>query len=260
PVCDEFIIVHGDSDDDTGKLLESINSSKIKIFDTVWDPALREGGLILSQQTNIALSKTTGDWCFYIQADEVIHEKYLPEIKKAMEIYLDDKNVEGFLFKYRHFYGSFDYVAISRQWYRHEIRVIRNKIAVESFKDAQGFRINNRKLNVKPLDAHVFHYGWVRPPKTMQKKVKYFHSLWHSDKWIEKQVGQENEYDYSHMDSLEPFKETHPEVMLERVNNSAYKFDYTPVKIKKGFKRILLDLFEKKTGIRLGEYKNYKVI
>ena len=260
PVCDEFIIVHGDSDDETGRLLGSVESQKIKIIDTVWDPSLREGGLILSQQTNIALSNTTGDWCFYIQADEVIHEKYLPEIKKAMEIYLDDKNVEGLLFKYRHFYGSFDYIATSRQWYRHEIRVIRNNIGVKSFKDAQGFRIEDRKLNVKPLDAYVFHYGWVRPPETMLKKVKYFHSLWHSDKWIEKEVGESEEYDYSHMNSLEPFTEIHPEVMLERVKNSSHKFDYSPIRIKKGFKRVVLDLFEKRTGIRLGEYKNYKII
>src|SRR3972149_6917377 len=99
PICDEFIIVHGDSEDETRALIDSIGSDEIKVYETVWDPNLKQGGLILSQQTNVALSKTSGDWCFYIQADEVVHEKYLPEIIKAMETYVDEKKVEGLLFK-----------------------------------------------------------------------------------------------------------------------------------------------------------------
>lgn len=260
PLCDEFIIVHGDSEDSTRNLIDSINSPKIKVFDTVWDPNLKQGGLILSQQTNVALSKTTGDWCFYIQADEVVHEKYLPEIQKAMQTYLDDKKVEGLLFKYIHFYGSYKYVATSRQWYRNEIRIVRNNIGVQSFKDAQGFRLNDRKLNVKLLDSFIFHYGWARPPQTMQKKMKYFHSLWHSKEWIDDNVSDETEYDFSEMDSLELFKESHPNVMKGLVEKSYIQFNPTKQKIKKGFKRSFLDLFEKLTSYRIGEYKNYTII
>ena len=260
PLCDEFIIVHGDSEDSTRNLIDSINSPKIKVFDTVWDPNLKQGGLILSEQTNVALSKTTGDWCFYIQADEVVHEKYLPEIKKTMQTYLDDKKVEGLLFKYIHFYGSYNYVATSRQWYRKEIRIVRNKIGVQSFKDAQGFRLNDRKLNVKPLDSYVFHYGWARPPQTMQKKIKYFHSLWHSKNWIDENVSDKTEYDFSGMDSLELFSGSHPSVMKERVAKSHIQFNPIKQKTKKSFKRYLLDLFEKLTGYRIGEYKNYRII
>jgi len=260
PVCDEYVVVHGDSDDDTLNLIKSIDSPKIKIFHTVWEPSLREGGRILAQQTNIALSKTTGDWCFYLQADEVVHEKYLSEIQKAMQKYLENKKVEGLLFKYLHFYGSYDYVAVSRQWYRHEIRIVRNNTGVRSFKDAQGFRIDNRKLKVKPIDAYVYHYGWVRPPKKMKKKVKFFHSLWHSDEWIRKNVGDEPEYDYNNMDSLEPFYGSHPNVMKERIKNSNIEFKYNPDKVKKGLKRTILDFIEKITGYRIGEYKNYKIL
>lgn len=260
PLCDEFIIVHGDSEDITRDLIDSINSPKIKVFDTVWDPNLKQGGLILSQQTNVALSKTTGDWCFYIQADEVLHEKYLPEIQKVMQTYLDDEKVEGLLFKYIHFYGSYNYVATSRQWYRKEIRIVRNNIGVQSFKDAQGFRINDRKLKVKLLDSFIFHYGWARPPKTMQKKMKYFHSLWHSKDWIDENVSNETEYDFSGMNSLELFSGSHPEVMKERIEKSSIQFNPTKQKIKKGFKRSFLDLFEKLTSYRIGEYKNYTII
>ena len=260
PLCDEFIIVHGDSEDTTDELLYSIGSTKIKIIDTVWDPDLKQGGLILSQQTNLALAETTGDWCFYIQADEVVHEKYLPEIAKCMGLYLEDNKVEGLLFKYLHFYGSYNYVATSRQWYRNEIRIVRNNIGVKSYKDAQGFRLNNRKLKVRPVDACIYHYGWVRPPKTMQNKIKFFHSLWHDKNWINKNVPDRTEYDFSGMDSLKPFDGSHPAVMQNRIDKSNIIFNPETSKVKKGFIRNLMELIERITGYRIGEYKNYKII
>jgi len=260
PICDEFIIVHGDSEDDTAKLIESINSAKIKVYNTVWNPELKEGGLILTDQTNVALSKTTGDWCFYIQGDEVVHEKYLNTIKNEMANHLADKRVEGLLFKYLHFYGSYNYVAASRQWYRNEIRIVRNNIGVKSYKDAQGFRLNDRKLNVKAIDAYVYHYGWARPPQTMQNKVKYFHSLWHDKDWIENNVANTVEYDFSTTDSIKMFDGTHPKVMQSRIDNQYSDLKIDTSKIKKGFKKTLLESIEKITGWRIGEYKNYKII
>ena len=127
-LCDEFVVMLGNSEDNTRKLLESINSPKLKIFDSVWDDSLREGGRVLADETNKAFDKVSphNDWCFYIQGDELIHEKYLPGIKDAMLQYKDDNRVEGLLFNYLHFYGSYDYIGDSTQWYRKEVRVIRN--------------------------------------------------------------------------------------------------------------------------------------
>lgn len=260
PICDEFVIVHGDSEDDTAKLIESINSAKIKVYNTVWNPELRKGGIILSEQTNIALSKTTGDWCFYIQGDEVVHEKYLDIIQNEMKNHLNDRRVEGLLFKYLHFYGSYNYIATSRQWYRNEVRIIRNNIGVKSYKDAQGFRLNDRKLNVKPIDAYVYHFGWARPPQVMQNKVKYFHSLWHSKDWIDKNVKDNVEYDFSTTDTIKKFDETHPKVMQDRIDNQNSNFKIDIKKNKKGFKKTILESIENLTGWRIGEYKNYKII
>lgn len=260
PICDEFIIVHGDSEDHTSKIIESIDSPKIKVYNTVWNSELRKGGLILSEQTNIALSKTTGDWCFYIQGDEIVHEKYLDTIKKEMIENLEDTTVEGLLFNYLHFYGSYKYVATSRQWYRREIRVVRNNIGVQSFKDAQGFIINNRKLNVKLIDAYIYHYGWARPSEVMQKKVKYFHSLWHSKDWIEKNVPDKVEFDFTTTETIEIFQGTHPSVMDNRTKKCVSNFNLNTREIKKSFIRKLLDVIEQLTGLRIGEYKNYKII
>ena len=43
PVCDEFVVALGDSDDETESLIRNINSPKIRIIHTVWDDTLRDG-------------------------------------------------------------------------------------------------------------------------------------------------------------------------------------------------------------------------
>src|SRR5687767_13472185 len=77
PIVDEMIVSIGDSEDDTLSLIQSIASDKIRIVHSVWDPALRKGGEVLAVETNKALQHISpdADWAFYIQADEVVHEK-----------------------------------------------------------------------------------------------------------------------------------------------------------------------------------------
>jgi len=262
PVCDEFILAVGDSDDDTLNLIKSIQTDKLKIIPTIWDKTLRKGGQILARQTDIALNHCSGDFCFYIQADEIVHEKYLPVIKNSMEKYLPDKRVQGILFNYTHFYGSYKYYGTSRRWYSREIRIIRNNIGVGSYKDAQGFRINGKKLKVKPVDAYIYHYGWVKPPDVMQKKQYFFHTLWHSNEWTKKKFGSSTEYDYSNIDELKLFGNSHPEVMKERIKkeNWEFKYDHSKSKFKKSIKRKLVDYIEKKFSCRIGEYRDYIIL
>lgn len=261
PICDEFIIALGNSDDNTEDLIKSIDSNKIRIIHTTWDDSLRKGGKVLAVETNKAFNQIKeADWAFYIQGDEIIHEKYLPIIKESMEKWKDDQKVEGLLLNYTHFYGSYDFVGDSRRWYRREIRIVRADKNISSFRDAQGFRKNDRKLNVKHIDAWVYHYGWVKPPFEQQEKQKYFNSLWHDEEWIKKNVKQTNQFDYSTIDSLSIFEGTHPKVMQERINKLNWKFDFDPTKKNFGLKTKLLHWVEKKSGWRIGEYKNYKII
>ena len=234
PICDEVIVAVGKSEDDTLQLIKSIDSPKIKIIETIWDENLRIGGKVLADETNKAFSAISkdSDWAFYIQGDEVIHEKYLPAIKDAMQKHKDDKNVEGLLFNYKHFYGSYDFVGNSRIWYRKEIRVIRNDATISSYKDAQGFRKNDTKLKVKEIDASVYHYGWVKPPEAQQAKQETFNKLWHDDNWIKKNVPDVDQFDYSQIDSVAKFTETHPKVMLERISKMNWKFSFDPTQKK----------------------------
>jgi len=262
PICDEVVVAVGNSEDDTLALIKAIGSDKIKIIETVWDDSLREGGKVLAVETDKAFAAIANDsdWAFYIQGDEVIHEKYLPVIKAAMQQYKDDKRIDGLLFNYKHFYGSYDYVADSRQWYRKEIRVIRNDKNISSYKDAQGFRKNNKKLIVKAIDACVYHYGWVKPPKAQQAKQQTFHKMWHSDDWVKENIPPQDEFDYSGIDSLYLFKEAHPQVMQQRIKKINWKFSFDPTQKKASLKQRFLQFVESTFGWRIGEYKNYKVV
>lgn len=263
PICDEFVVAVGNSEDNTLALIKSILSDKIRIIETVWDDSLREGGRVLAVETDKAFRaiSTDSDWAFYIQGDEVVNEKYLKEIQLAMLKWKDHKNVDGLLFNYCHFYGSYDYVADAPNWYRKEIRIIRPSSTIYSYKDAQGFRKDNNKvLNVKQIEAYVYHYGWVKKPEIMQQKQENFHKLWHNDDWVEKNIPKQIAFDYSTINSLTLFKDSHPKVMMERVEKANWKFDFDISYKNYSFKDRLKLLIEKLFGYRIGEYKNYKVI
>ncbi|HEX9509779.1 MAG TPA: glycosyltransferase family 2 protein, partial [Puia sp.] len=184
PLCDEVIVCIGNSEDDTEQLIQSIQSPKIRIYHSVWDDTLLEGGKVLAIETDKAFDHVSAaaDWCIYLQGDELIHEDDYASIRENMARYKDDPQVEGFLFKYRHFYGSYDYLGDSRRWYSHEIRIIRNDKNIRSYRDAQGFRKNGQKLQVKPLDAYIYHYGWVRHPSQQLQKHLNFEKLYNLDK------------------------------------------------------------------------------
>jgi hypothetical protein len=263
PICDSFIVAVGNSDDHTLELIQSIKSSKIKIIETVWDDSLREGGHVLAVETDKAFQAIPDeyDWAFYLQADEVVHEQSLPAIKKAMEENLPDKKVEGLLFNYFHFYGSYDYVGEAYGWCRKEIRIIRNRKDIFSYRDAQGFRKKpNNKLNVKLIDVAIYHYSWVREPRALQAKLETFHRFWHDDQWIEKRMIKAEEFDYGETEELALFKGSHPAVMNERIarQNWTYTRDLSrrPTSLKYKFKKII----EQLTGWRVGEYRNYRLM
>jgi hypothetical protein len=262
PLCDIFVVALGNSEDETEKLIRSIPSDKIRIITTVWDDSLREGGKVLAEETNKAFDAIGAeyDWCFYIQGDEVMHEKFLPIVKSEMQKYAKDNAVEGLLFGYKHFYGSYEYIGVSRKWYRKEIRIIKNNKSIRSYKDAQGFRKEGQKLKVKEILAEIYHYGWVRNPKAQQLKQETFHKLWHDDDWVKKNVVEADEFDYKTIETLTKFQETHPIYVNERLKNAQWAFNYDASKSKKTLKEKLSFFVEKITGYRIGEYKNYKKI
>jgi hypothetical protein len=263
PVCDDFVVAVGKSEENTLDLIKSIDKQKIQVIETVWDdsPEMRKGGIVFANETNKAFHaiRASTDWAFYIQGDEVIHEKYLDNIVEAMKKWKDDDRVDGLLFKYLHFYGSYDYIGQSPRWYNHEIRVIKNNKAIYSYRDAQGFRkANNEKLNVKLVDAYVYHYGWVKRPDIMMDKLRNAQSFYDGVKWLKK-VSDNQAYDYSSIDSLQLFTGTHPQVMQEHINRKNWSFDYD-ISFNKLSLRYKGKIFLKNyLGIN-SFYKNYNLV
>ena len=261
PLCDDFIVAVGNSDDDTLQLIQNIDPLKIKIIETVWNNSRREGGAVLATETNKAFQAVPKDtdWAFYIQGDEVVHEKYYDEIRNQMLRWKDDEKVDGLLFHYKHFYGSYDYVATAPNWYRNEIRIIRNNKKIYSYRDAQGFRKDDdKKLRVKPIDAYIYHYGWVRHPRFMQNKISDFAKWYHDDDWIDSNIAKASEFDYSNIDLLSRFDEKHPEVMMKRIGRINWSFDHDISRSRLSLKSRFKLLVEKLTGYRIFEYRNYK--
>ncbi len=226
PVCDELIVAVGEGEDNTRQLIESIGSDKIKIYDRVWSEQDFKESKILAKETNFALSKCTGDWCFYIQADEVVHEKDLPAIKKACEDNLNNKEVEGLIFSYNHFWGDYDHYLPFHGWYKNEIRIVRNNIGIKSWLDAQSFRKgdNNDLLKAKKINAEMFHYGWVRPPHLMQSKKKEHDSMHHGREKINAAYDlKPHEFDYGPMNKIPKFKGTHPALLADFIAKHNWK-------------------------------------
>ncbi|MCS7152163.1 MAG: glycosyltransferase [Endomicrobia bacterium] len=216
PLVDEYVVNIGKSQDDTKKLIESIKDPKIKIIETEWDESIRTGGLILSIQTNYAIKHCTGDWIFYLQADEVLHEDDYDEIYNTIKVFNDDQRVDGFAFNFLHFYGSAWTYKNARNWYKNEVRIIRNNGKIFSYGDAQSFRlIDGEKPKAKLINARIFHYGWARPHSVLIKKVVDFNKLWHNDEYIVTKFADFDIYKcLNELDNLEVFTGRHPKVMM----------------------------------------------
>lgn len=265
PIVDEYIVNVGKSNDKTLSMVKNIKSKKIKIIQNNWDARYTEKMRIYAVQTNLAMYQCTGDWLFYLQADEVVHEKDLDSIYKSMENNFEDKKIQGLLFDWHHFWGSYDYYLDTYVHYQREIRIIRNFLGITSWKDAQGFRLDGKKLKVKHSNGHIYHYGWVVPPAKARAK-SYNHSLYYrGEKATEKFfIPEEQEFYYNvNPYFLSKFKSTHPAVMRSKIKKTKSEFNIKlcrPKIKRKMFKRNIQTFLYRTLGLRLGEYRNYNLI
>ena len=287
PIVDEFVIAIGDSDPDdrTREEIESIGSDKIRFIDTVWDLEKYPNGLEYAHQTDIAKQGCRGNWLFYLQCDEVIHEKYLPVVVASCQKFQDDPEVNGLLFRYKHFYGDFWHYHKSHDWYPKEIRVIRNLPDIHSWRDAQSFRHNpdfdgldyfrkpgTSKVNVVEIDAEIFHYGFVRPPELMAKKNRIRSISYSTPPGKERGYSRQLEiFDYGPLDRLRTYTETHPATMADWIakfdwrdqlqysgkrNHNRQKHEHETIK-----DRVVTFIEQNLLGGRLiGGFKNYNLL
>ncbi len=259
-VCDEYIVAVGAGDDATRELIASIDSPKLRIVDTVWDRTRNAGGHMLAEKTNEALAMCRGTWCFYLQADEVVHERYLPVIRAACERFRGDLAVEALLFAYTHFYGSFNVIATGHNWYRNEVRIVRNGIGARSIGDAQSFMVHDHKPRVVRSGATIMHYGWAKRPERMGRKMARFH-YWYRGEAHE--TTDDPSFTFRQLYALRPFTGEHPSVMHELVAAQDWHFaaEFKPGDWEaKDWKNLLSRSAEVLTGRRWGERKKYQLL
>ncbi len=283
-LVDEFVIVYceGDEDDNTLEDIKSIGNDKIRIVEAKWDPEKFTKNTLYSYLSDVAKNTCIGDWLFYLQVDEIVHEKYLPIIQKACSAYLNDPDIEGLLFNYRHFWGDYDHCFTHHGWYPHEIRIIKNLPEIHSWRDAQSFRFyenfepttefymqkaGTRKLKVAKIPAFIYHYGWVRPPYTMSTK---------QDRMVETWEGRKSEtvivdFDYGPLNWVPLFKGSHPQIMQGLIKELSWqdslKFTGNPSELRRPYKHerfkyrvkswIELNLLG---GREIGGFKNYRIV
>lgn len=232
PLVDELIVAVGDCEDGTWELVQAIGDAKIKPFRTVWDVTRRVGGEVLSEETNKALERCTGEWAVYLQADEVLHEEDLPGLRAALDTYRRSR-IEALSFRCLHFYGSYRTVQDHPRWfYRRAVRAVRLGAGIRSVGDACAFlALRNdawRPPRRRSVGVRVFHYGWVRPPEVMARKCLNSDRFYHDDAWLARHAGGVEELAarvYDGRGHLRYFHGTHPAVMRRRVESQTWSFD-----------------------------------
>lgn len=226
PIVDEFIVNVGQSEDNTLQLIQSIGSPKIKIIETVWDDSLKEDGRIFGIQQDIALRHCTGDWALCLQADEVLHEDDYPEIQKAMVRYLFDSQVLGLVFYMRHFKG--DYWSLDPWMYRKATRIVRNIGTIRSTTDCCDFVVEGVRGMLKSgpyarsISARIFHYGWVKDPEVLKRKLAFQISRHDGKRLSDEEVNLQAylRAQFPTYSILKEYRGTHPTVMHERIARS----------------------------------------
>ncbi|MFN3569434.1 MAG: glycosyltransferase [Polaromonas sp.] len=260
PLVDEFVVAVGQGNDDTLARVRAIGDPKIRVIETVWNERMADRGFVYAQQKMIAQYACTGDWAFYLEGDEVVHEDDLPAIRASVERHHANPEVEALVFDYRHFYGSAQWVSVSPGWYRRECRMIRNTIRSYA-PDGQYWLVTTdhkkpRNPKAALANAHIFHYGWIRRNEDMQKKLDQVSKYWASSTTLKIR--------YSQFDAraLEPFHGSHPAVAKDWLATGAEQElridpDYRPT--SKENKYHLMRRIELLTGLDFSR-KHFKLV
>lgn len=265
PFCDEVVINVGfddpslTQDDGTYQYLrDHLTAEKFVFLKNWWDPQLSAKGLVLSQQTNIALAKARGKFAQYIQADEAIHQDDYSLIEQGIKKLIDNPRVQGLVYQYHHFYGDPYVERRTRLTYRREVRMIRLEHGIKSHLDAQGFlHQDGSKLLCFETAARVFHYGWARSYQAMVQKIEQMNKLYHGQDFHTPRT-----FEYRNIWGLKTYKGTHPAVMMDWIEKNRLGRDLLsePLVYQSGDWRLYLsDTVERLIGYRLGEYKNFKL-
>lgn len=258
PIVDEFIIALGPCEDESEKILKAMSEPKLKIIHTQWNDKMKDRGYVYGQQKMIAQFNCSGDWIFYLEADEVVHEKDISTIKSSMKKHLNNDEVEALVFDYLHFYGNKNSYLWSPGWYRRAPRILKNSVRSYAPDGLFWLVLEKNKIGRYPkaalVGATIYHYGWVRSEKQMNLKSKQVQQYWNKSYQT---------IDYSQIDQniIKEFSGTHPEVLKDWLHNvtDIYRADPHYQLTKKEKKHRFMIILEKLFGLELSK-KHYKLV
>lgn len=260
PLVDEFVVAVGKSDDDTLERVKAIGDPKIRIIETVWNENMSDRGFVYAQQKMIAQYACTGQWVFYLEGDEVVHEAEIDTIRASVQKHHDNPAVEALVFDYLHFYGTPAYISVSPGWYRRECRLIRNTIRTYA-PDGQYWLVMHehkrpRNAHAALANAHIHHYGWVRRADYMNAKQALVAKYWKGS------VAPTIVYADFDPQAVTPFKGTHPALMAHWLATEAEQevvFNPNYQLTRKERKYRLSMKLEKLTGLDFSR-KHFKLV
>lgn len=267
PLCDEFIAAVGQSEDGTLERLQAMNEPKLRIVPTTWNEKIRSYGYVYAQQKMIAQFNCTGDWAFYLEGDEIVHDQDIDRLRTALLYYLDKPEIEALAFDYFHFHGDHRHLRTSSQVYRKAARIIRNDIrsiapdglywAVIKRKNFLGRR-NKRRTRyprTAALNIPIYHYGNARHERYLQKKSETVNQYWDDNPFW-------SVYGQIDPDAISKFRGSHPEIILdwlEKHGNPALNLDPEYKLTTRDRKHRILKRLEKVFG---GDYskRHFKIV
>jgi hypothetical protein len=259
PICDEVVVNVGRSEDDTLALVRSISDPRLRIIETEWDMSRRNS--VLGWETQRTMQACIHPWGVYIQADEVLHEHGADELAQAIQRYDSDDRIEGLLVRYIHFYGGFDTIATHRRWYRREVRAVRlaPELDIRPYQGAQGFRVgpDHRKIRARLTSAEMFHYGWARPSKALKEKRELGRTMY---PW---RNADDSQPLLAWIPGIRSFTGQHPAVARRWIDTRRHDPERViePPRFRWGFLRYYISAaIERLTGVRVFEFRNYKIV
>lgn len=258
PIVDEFVINIGESEDNTLEIVKNIQDPKIRIITSKWNDKMQDRGYVYGQQKMIAQFNCTGDWAFYLEGDEVIHENDYEKIINTCKKYKDNQDIEAIVFDYYHFYGNANSYLCSPGWYRKAPRIIKNSIRSYAPDGLFWLILDKNKTGRYPRAVHsnatIYHYGWVRSEEQMNLKSAKVQKYWGK---------KSKKIDYKEIDGniIKEFKGTHPKVIQSWLPKDSTIFKVNPKHIltKKERKHRLMLKIEKMFGLELSK-KHYKLV
>jgi len=170
PFADEIIISEGMSNDGTDKYIKEFAKKycgcvPIHIFYDEWGESYH--GEMIAKISQNAINRASENWIYYLQADEIVHEKNIDYIKS-----ITNSKYNSVEFPFYHFIRSW---SPSKEGYKSAIRMIRNKRDIFLKGDAWNFEGNIEPVcKAENAIKSVYHFAWVFPKQNDIKDIEHY--------------------------------------------------------------------------------------